>query len=176
MARRRRRRVTDELKRISAEAIPAALEKAERYRRLSHSWAAESICLDVLAIDPENQDALIMLVLALSDRMEEGQMQAVAKAREFVTRINDEYQRCYHSGMIAERLGEELMTHGGMGAGAIAYEAFRDAMQWYEQAEAVRPPGNDDAILRWNTCLRILQRRTDLAPAGEPPYEPALED
>jgi hypothetical protein len=166
----------DQLKAISREAIPSALEKAERYRLLNHSWAAESICLDVLAIDPDNQDAVLMLVLALSDRLEEGHVQALAKAREYAARIRDEYQRFYHSGIIAERRGQGLMTRGGMGAGAIAYEAFREAMDWYAKAEAVRPHGNDDAILRWNTCVRILERRTDLAPGSDLPYEPALED
>ncbi|MBA3657422.1 MAG: hypothetical protein H0W69_08735, partial [Gemmatimonadaceae bacterium] len=161
---------------ISKEAIPSALEKAERYRLLNHSWAAESICLDVLAIDPENQDALLMLVLSLSDRLEEGQVQAVAKAREHAAKIRDDYQRAYHSGIIAERRGQGLMTRGGMGAGAIAYEAFKEAMDWYAKAEAIRPAGNDDSILRWNTCVRILERRTDLAPGSDHPYEPALED
>lgn len=170
------RHVSDELKAISREAIPSALEKAERYRLLNHSWAAESICLDVLAIDPENQDALLMLVLALSDRMEEGHVQAVAKAREHVAKIRDEYQRYYHSGIIAERRGQGLITRGGMGAGAIAYEAFREAMAWYSKAEVIRPAGNDDAILRWNTCVRILQHRADLVPGSDIPYEPALED
>jgi hypothetical protein len=168
--------MSDELKSISREAIPSALEKAERYRLLNHSWAAESICLDVLAIDPDNQDALLMLVLALSDRLEEGHVQALAKAREYTAKIRDEYQRYYHSGIVAERRGHGLITRGGMGAGAIAYEAFREAMEWYAKAEAIRPHGNDDAILRWNTCVRILQRRTDLAPGSDLPYEPALED
>jgi hypothetical protein len=168
--------MSESLKEISREAIPSALEKAERYRLLNHSWAAESICLDVLNIDPENQDALSMLVLALSDRMEEGHVQAVAKAREYVAKITDEYQRYYHLGILSERRGQGLITRGGMGAGAIAYDAFREALSWYEKAEAVRPSGNDDSILRWNTCVRILERRPDLAPGSDLPYEPALED
>jgi hypothetical protein len=31
-------------------------------------------------------------------------------------------------------------------------------MSWYETAEAMRPPGNDDARLRWNTCARLIAR------------------
>ena len=54
-----------ELKPISREAIPRAIQKAERYRLLNQSWAAESICLDILEVDPENQQVLVMLVLAL---------------------------------------------------------------------------------------------------------------
>ncbi|MBA2736935.1 MAG: hypothetical protein H0U50_09150, partial [Pyrinomonadaceae bacterium] len=29
---------------------------------------------------------------------------------------------------------------------------------WFERAEAIRPAGNDDAILRWNGCARIIIR------------------
>jgi hypothetical protein len=58
----------------------------------------------------------------------------------------------------------------------MAYEALRDAMNWYERAEAIRPPGNDDAILRWNTCARLINGNSQLAPHPEPAYEPALED
>ena len=53
-----------ELKRLSEEAIPAALEKATRYRLLNEPAEAESICHDVLQIDPENQQALVVLLLA----------------------------------------------------------------------------------------------------------------
>ncbi|HMA21641.1 MAG TPA: hypothetical protein VKO87_12615, partial [Gemmatimonadaceae bacterium] len=56
-----------ELKPISRDAIPRAIQKAERYRLLNQSWAAESICLDILQIDPGNQQVLVMLVLALTD-------------------------------------------------------------------------------------------------------------
>jgi len=48
-----------ELKRLHKDAIPAALEKAERYRLLNEPGEAESICLDILAVDPDNQRALI---------------------------------------------------------------------------------------------------------------------
>jgi hypothetical protein len=49
-------------------------------------------------------------------------------------------------------------------------------MSWYERAEAIRPPGNDDAILRWNTCARLISGNRDLAPQSESAYEPSLED
>ena len=61
-----------ELKRLSADAIPAALEKALRYRLLNDPAEAESICHDVLRIDPENQQALVNLLLALTDRFGKG--------------------------------------------------------------------------------------------------------
>jgi hypothetical protein len=45
------------LKPLSVDAIPSALVNAERYRFLNEPGEAESICLDVLAVDPANQAA-----------------------------------------------------------------------------------------------------------------------
>ena len=59
------------LKPISREAIPRAIQKAERYRLINQSWAAESICRDVLEIDPANQQVLVMFVLTLTDQLAE---------------------------------------------------------------------------------------------------------
>ena len=56
------------LKPITHEGIPSALQKAERYRLLNDSAAAESICLDVLDVDPGNQEALVSLLLAITDQ------------------------------------------------------------------------------------------------------------
>lgn len=163
-----------ELKPISRDAIPRAIQKAERYRLLNQSWAAESICLDILEIDPENQQVLVMLVLALTDLHSGVAASGVMRAKEFLARITDDYQRAYYSGMIAERRGQALLAGGGMGSGAIAFESLRDAMAHYEEAEAIRPHGNDDAILRWNTCARVLSGSAHLDTAKDEGYEPVL--
>ena len=165
-----------ELKPISRDAIPRAIQKAERYRLLNQSWAAESICLDILEVDPENQQVLVMLVLALTDLHSGVAASGVKRAKEYLARITDEYQRQYYSGVIAERRGQNLLSQGGMGSGSMAYDSLREAMQWYEKAEAIRPPGNDDSILRWNTCARVLSGNSHLAPAVDSEYEPILED
>lgn len=164
------------LKPISRDAIPRAIQKAERYRLLNQSWAAESICLDILEVDPENQQVLVMLVLALTDLHSGVAVSGVMRAKEYLARITDEYQRAYYSGVIAERRGQALLAQGGMGSGAIVYESLREAMDWYEKAEAIRPAGNDDAILRWNTCARVLSGNSHLAPVSDDGYEPVLED
>src|SRR3954462_13384711 len=165
-----------ELKPISPESVPRAIQKAERYRLLNQSWAAESICLDILGVDPDNQQVLVMLVLALTDVHSGVAASGVMKAKEYLGRITDEYQRTYYSGMIAERRGQALLAQGGMGSGSMAYESLKEAMALYEKAEAIRPAGNDDAILRWNTCARIMTANTHLTPPVESAYEPALED
>jgi len=161
---------------ISAEAIPRALQKIERYRLLNQSWAAESICRDVLAVDAGNQQALVMLVLSLTDQFAEGHAHAMRGVREVLPRITDPYQRAYYTGIAAERSGQALRRGGGMDGGSMAYDAFREAMGWYEKAEAIRPAGNDDAILRWNTCARVLAADGHLRPRADTPYEPSLEE
>jgi tetratricopeptide (TPR) repeat protein len=164
-----------ELKPISRDAIPRAIQKAERYRLLNQSWAAESICLDILEIEPDNQQVLVMLVLALTDLHSGVAATGVKRAKEYLARITDEYQRSYYSGMIAERRGQALLAQGGMGSGGMAIDSLKEAMSWYERAEAIRPAGNDDAILRWNTCARVLSGQSNLDLASEE-YEPALEE
>jgi len=100
----------------------------------------------------------------------------VKRAKDYLARIRDDYQRSYYSGVVAERRGQALLTNGGMGSGGMAYESLREAMDWYAKAEAIRPPGNDDAILRWNTCVRVLSGNSHLAPAADTGYEPVFED
>src|SRR5215213_8501448 len=136
-----------QLKPISRQGIGAALQKAERYRLLNESWAAESICLDVLEIDPENQEALVALLLAITDQFGDELSDSVRRAREVVPRLADEYDRCYYSGIICERRARAQLHRAALGSAEVAAEWFREAMTWYEKAEALRAPGNDEAIL-----------------------------
>ena len=142
------------LKPLSKEAVQPALEKAKHYRLLNEPGAAESICLDILEVEPENQDALVNIVLAMSDRF--GRDYAVGDARvtEYLTRIRGDYERAYYSGITYERRAKAVLEKSGVGA----YELFRQAMECFEKAEGMRPVGNDDAILRWNGCFRIINR------------------
>ena len=162
------------LKPISRDGVDGALAKAERYRLLNEPNEAESICRDILAIDPDNQEVIVMLVLSLTDQLASVHRRVTQDVREALSRITDPYQRAYYNGIAAERHGQELLSRVKMGSSTMAYDAFRDAMEWYEKAEAIRPPDNDDSILRWNTCARILSRESHLAPAVKTEYEPVL--
>jgi hypothetical protein len=162
-----------DLKKISPEAIPRAITKAERYRLLNQSWATESICLDILEIDPANQPVLVMLLLALTDQFGPEPGDLVRRAQALLERITDPYQRAYYSGIISERLGHAQLAHGAMHAEALSHESLQSAMKAFERAEALRQPGNDDAILRWNTCARTLAQRHFPEPMEEQ-YEPAI--
>jgi hypothetical protein len=168
-----------ELKRLSKEGIAAALEKAERYRLLNEPREAESICLDILAVDPENQKAIVILLLALTDQFRNdhfGQKVSVKanEARKLLSRLQDEYERAYYAGIICERQAKAILNQGLPGYKHHAYEWFRKAMDFLEKAEAIRPPSNDDAILRWNTCARLIMRN-NLTPREEEYVEPYLE-
>lgn len=166
-----------ELKPLHADSIPAALEKAMRYRLLNEPWQAESICEDILALEPENQEALVTLILALTDQFGRKRGADPSAPRAVLPRLESEYAQAYYAGIIAERRAKAHLARGGPGAGAAAYEALRQAMEHYAEAEKLRPAGNDDAILRWNTCVRIFQRNAnDLRPLDEEPrLEPQLE-
>ncbi|MGA8029953.1 MAG: hypothetical protein WB992_22645 [Bryobacteraceae bacterium] len=163
-----------ELKSLSQSAIVEALEKAERYRLLHEPSQAESICLDILAVDPANQSAAVMLLLSLTDQF--GAEATPAAAREVLGRIDGDYERAYYSGIIHERSARARMKQGLFGWGPKAYAEFLDAMHCYERAEALRPPGNDDSILRWNTCARTLMRHRELRPQPQERLEPVLDD
>jgi len=143
-----------ELKPLSHEAIPAALEKARHYRLLNEPAAAESICLDVLAIEPENQEALVDIVLAMADRFGKDYAVGDNHVNEFLPRIKDAYARTYYTGIVYERRAKAVLAKDGVNA----YEMFQQAMECFQKAETIRPHGNDDAILRWNGCARIITR------------------
>jgi len=161
-----------ELKPITREGIPAALQKAERYRLLNDSSAAESICLDVLEIDAANQQALVTLLLSITDQFGEELSEGVRRARDVLPRLTDEYKRAYYAGIICERRGRAQLHRNALGSADVAADWFQEAMRWYEKAEAIRPAGNDEAILRWNTCVRMLGRHVGARHQAE--YEPAL--
>src|SRR3954447_2262878 len=165
-----------ELKPITKAGVPAALQKAERYRLLNDSSAAESICLDILEVDPENQSALVTLLLSISDQFGEELSDGVHRAREVLPRLTDEYKRAYYAGIICERRAKALLHRSALGAADVAVEWFREAMSWYGRAESLRPAGNDEAILRWNTCVRLLGRHEPSGRSAPREYEPALEE
>lgn len=153
-----------ELKPLSKDAIDAAIEKAERYRLLNEPAQAESICLDILATDPDHEAAIVTLLLARTDMFDGGGAQAIAAARVALGGLKDNYQQAYYTGLIAERRAHAVLKRGLPGAVFAAYEHFREAMDAYEDAEKLRPAGNDECRLRFNACARILNSRPDLRP------------
>ena len=163
---------TFKLKPLSHDAVERALARAERYRLLNDPEPSESICRDILRLEPENQRALVTIILVMTDQFRRPESGATVKGtREYVARLAGEYERLYYTGIVHEKNARAMLARR-MGA-AHAYDVFRDAMDWYEKAEPLRSEGNDDAILRWNSCVRTI-RRNKLRPIvddGEIPLE-----
>lgn len=162
------------LKPISKAGIPEALKKAERYRLLNEPRLSESICEDILDVDPGNQQALVTMLLAITDQFGRYSAVTINKARQLLPLLKDEYDRHYYAGIICERQGSALLDLGASGGGHSPYEWLTEAMESFEKAEAIRSSGNDDAILRWNTCVRLIESH-HLQPQRELYVEPPLE-
>ena len=156
-----------DLKPIAAGAIPAALEKALRYRMLNEPEQAESICEDVLRIDPANQEALATLILALTDRLYGPRPASPEAARALLPRLTGAYEREYYAGIVFEREGIAWLRSDKPRAGMTAHECLTRAKACFERAERLRPPANDDAILRWNSCARMIAAHADVAPGED---------
>jgi hypothetical protein len=163
------------LKPLHREAIPEALKKAERYRLLNEPGEAESICLDVLEVDPEHQGALVMLLLAFTDQFERGPANRMNRALEVLPRLASEYERAYYHGVVCERRAKAAIKRRTPGYGSDAHDWLVEAMEWFEKAEAVRPPQNDDAQLRWNACARKIMDNKELRPREDERFDPLLE-
>ena len=145
-----------QLKPLSKAGIAAALEKAEHYRLLNQPRLAESICLDILAVDADNPSASVILLLALTDQFGKSSSKASKQALTLAQGLKDEYSRTYYTGIVHERQAGNALSSGIPGADFDAYEWYLEAMDCFEKAEKIHPAGNDDAILRWNTCARTI--------------------
>jgi tetratricopeptide (TPR) repeat protein len=143
------------LKTISKNGIAEAISKAELYRYLNEPEEAESICHDILVVEPEHQLALRLLGLTITDQFTGESTDRYADAGSTFQRLTDPYERLYYTGLLCERRAKAQMRAGRpprMLAGL-----FKEAMRYFEEAEKMRPPGNDDAMLRWNRCVRLLE-------------------
>lgn len=164
-----------ELKRISRESVPFALEKADRYRLLNEPGLAESICLDVLDVEPDNQRAVVTLLLALTDQLAVGSSRTLRRAQELLPSLQGGYERAYYRGIICERMARAALAREGFGAGPLAWSWLTEAMEAFASAEAHAPPGQEDAKLRWNACARTLRDNPHVRPAPQDEQDPLLE-
>jgi len=163
-----------QLKPISPEAIDEALKKAERYRLLNEPQLAESICQDILEIDPDNTHAVKTKLLAITDQFIQYSSADVNRARHLLPKLTNEYDRAYYAGIICERQGNAFLHSGRPGDHHSAFDWLSDAMLHFDRAEDLRSPGQDDPILRWNTCARQIMEN-HLTPRLEQYVEPPLE-
>lgn len=163
------------LKSLSKTAISGALEKAMRYRLLNEPRQAESICRDILQTDPKNQSALVTLILALTDQFGLRHAPKAPEIRELLPQLESEYEQAYYAGIILERQAKEDLRRDTPHSGYIAYDRLREAMDSYEKAEKIHPQDNEDAVLRWNACARMIMLYNLEEKPEEDHYEPLLD-
>ena len=116
----------------------------------------------MLATDPGNNEALVTLLLALTDQFETDYLRALDRAKEVLPQLHRGYDRAYYEGIINERWAKAQAARGVPPHNVAGW--FHRAMHCYADAEALCTSDNPDAVLRWNTCARILQRYEDLEP------------
>ena len=154
-----------ELRNINTEFIPSALDMAKSYRLLNEPDQAESICLDILEVAPGHQEALTTLLLSLTDRFtDDGMLAHFERAKEIVGMLDDRYCKSYYSGIIFERRARHHFKKGSPGSGGVAYGWFVKAMNAYGTALSSCDPDNQDALLRWNSCARFINKHPELKP------------
>jgi len=146
------------MKTLPRGAIAGALAKAERYRLLNEPEVADSICRDILDVEPDNEAALVTFVLAITDQFPR---RTLREAEEVVLKLASPYDRAYYRGIAFERWAKAQLDRVPPN---VVYHLIADALASFEQAEKLGAADNADAVLRWNYCVRLLDARPDLAP------------
>jgi tetratricopeptide (TPR) repeat protein len=163
-----------QLKSISKAGIPEALAKAELYRYLNEPEEAESICRDILAVDPDHQLARRMLGLTITDQFTGAAGDRYGEVQSIFQSLRDPYDRNYYTGLLHERRAKAQL-HSGCSA-HVLLPLIEDALRCFAEAEKIRPAGNDDSILRWNRCVRLLESRPEFHAVHPGPADFESED
>ncbi len=122
-----------QLKTISKSGIPEALAKVQHYRYLNQPEEAESICRDVLAADPEDQLALRLLGLTITDQFTGKMSDRYKEAETCFERLGSAYERSYYLGILYERRAKAQLLAGQVARTLVPN--FEKAMQCFEEAE-----------------------------------------
>jgi hypothetical protein len=153
-----------QMKRLSENNLQQAWEMAEKYRDLNAPDEAESICRDILEVAPRHQAALKTLGLALTDRFPGRWAELHKEALAVFAKLEAEYDRVYYAGIAWERRGKAQLEEA---AGRGAYDAFLEAVTFFERAAAIAPPGKAEPVLRYNRCVRVLSTHPLLVETAE---------
>src|SRR3974377_966381 len=100
------------LKRISQGGIVEEVSKAELYRSLNEPEEAESICRDILAVEPQHQLALRLLGLALTDQFTGHGSDRYRETEQIFQQLTDAYERLYYTGILCERRAKAQLGVG----------------------------------------------------------------
>ena len=154
-----------EYHKIDKDSIEDVLERAQQYRSLLQPDMAISICMDIFAVDKNNQEALVIYILALTDQLSQSESKVhQKKITDSIKRLDSKFLQHYYSGIFFERQARSLLKHSM--SRSFAYEAFIEAIAEFEIAEKMAPEHCADPILRYNSCIRTIKKE-NLQPRQE---------
>ena len=141
---------------INKSSLPSVIAKAKQYRSLLEPDLAISICLDVFAVDQNNQEALVIYILSLTDLYSHDVKVDQEKILSAINRLNSDFERNYYIGLMHERKARSYLNKHM--SRSFAFEGLQNAMEYYELAEKLQPEDICDANLRYNSCLRTIEK------------------
>jgi len=162
------------IKPLPRSDVAAVLSRADKCRAAGESDVAESMCLDALELEPDNQAALVVLLLARTDLIDRGMSRGVERAREVLPRLTAAYDQAYYAGLICERQARYMLSQRGSRSGAIAWEWFQFALEHYEDASRIDPE-KLEPVLRSNACTRLVAGNRYCAPRSSDLEEHGIE-
>ena len=154
-----------EYHKIDKDSIEDVLERAKQYRSLLQPDMAISICMDIFAVDKNNQEALVIYILALTDQLSQSESKVhQKKITDSIKRLDSKFLQHYYSGIFFERQARSLLKHSM--SRSFAYAEFIEAIAEFEIAEKKAPEHCADPILRYNSCIRTIKKE-NLQPRQE---------
>lgn len=148
-----------QFKHIPKESIPEAIAKAKHYRLLNEPWQAESICRDILRIEPNHQETLVILLLSITDQFDAHVcMTSIIEAKKLCKSMQSKYEKWFYKALVEECSGKASLKRDTPRSEYIAYEYYSKAIEFYEKSEKNQPKGNLDCILRRNACIRAINK------------------
>jgi tetratricopeptide (TPR) repeat protein len=148
-----------ELKPLLSRNYDAALALAAHYRDLNQPEAAESICRDVLAASPTNEDAWRLLGLSLTDRFSTEWATLFDEAQAAFGKLSRDYDRMYFTGLAWERYARAKLDAALLDDAIAAYD---EALRCFGQASELGPVEEPGPVLHYNRCVRALTSHPEL--------------
>src|SRR5207245_9796248 len=133
-----------QLKSISKAGIPEAIAKVELYRYLNEPEEAESICLDILEVDPEHQLARRMLGLAITDQFIGAASDRYLEVQSIFQGLRDPYEQLYYTELLHERHAKTQLLVGY--APHTLLPLVQEAIRCVANAAQLRPAGHADGL------------------------------
>ena len=163
-----------DFKNLESADLDAALAAAQASWAELRAEETESICLDILELDPNHRSTLDLLLRCRIELLKKGLPQSVARAQELIPQLDSDFDQAFYSGMIREAQARYLLEKRGRATSGVAYSWFRHAMDDFAAASNL-DAGRVEPKLHWNACLRTLENNPQCVPPPEDGEDHGIE-